>query len=47
MLIYQLYHSNARPKPSPSFNAETKQNVQPLANQTSDMDESYVLAYEP
>ncbi len=33
---------DARPKPSPSFNAETKEHVQPLVGRKSDVDESYV-----
>lgn len=43
MLTCSWTCSDVRPKPSPSFQAQPK-NVQPLANKTSDMDESYVFA---
>lgn len=37
-------NSEVRPKPSPSFNAEANDHVQPLVGRKSDMDESYVVA---
>ncbi|KAK0641515.1 thiamine diphosphate-binding protein [Cercophora newfieldiana] len=34
--------AEVRPKPSPSFNAETKDHVQPLVGRKADMDESFI-----
>jgi acetolactate synthase-1/2/3 large subunit len=34
--------AEVRPKPSPAFNAETKEHVQPLVGRKNDMDESFI-----
>lgn len=39
---HQLFYSDVRTKPSPSFNTASRNNVEPLADKPVDMDESYV-----
>lgn len=39
---HQLFYSDVRTKPSPSFNTASRNNVEPLADKSADMDESYV-----
>lgn len=38
----QIPAAEVRAKPSPSFNAETRDHVEPLANKASDMDETFI-----
>lgn len=44
---HQLFYSDVRTKPSPSFNTASRNNVEPLADKSADMDESYVPLYRP
>lgn len=44
---HQLFYSDVRTKPSPSFNTASRNNVEPLADKSADMDESYVLTPPP
>jgi hypothetical protein len=44
LLTQMPKNSEVRPKPSPAFNAETKDHIQPLVGRKNDMDESYVAA---
>jgi acetolactate synthase-1/2/3 large subunit len=42
LLTQMPTNSEVRPKPSPAFNAETKEHVQPLVGRKNDMDESFI-----
>lgn len=44
---HQLLYSDVRTKPSPSFNTASRNNVEPLADKSADMDESYVPLCRP
>lgn len=42
-----MFYSDVRTKPSPSFNTASRSNVEPLADKSADMDESYVPLCRP